>query len=128
MLRPAEIVAAEMAATRDGAEVFTLPSGIASKDDFFDVARTVFPLNPPLGRDDDNWEALRDSIWSGLDDLGDVSVVIIWPDPWMLADFDPEAGAIAAEILSELPEDLADAELTEGRERAVTTILGTRGV
>jgi len=55
-------------------------------------------------------------------------VVIIWPDPWMLADFDPEAGAIAPEILSELPEDLGSAEFTGGRTIAVTTILGTPGV
>ena len=127
MLRPAEIVGAEMAATRDGAQVFTLPSGIASKEDFFDVARSVFPLNPPLARDHDNWDALRDSVWGGLDDLDATHVVVIWPDPWMLADLDPEAGAIAAEILSELPA-LADAELTDGQPKAVTTILGTPGV
>jgi hypothetical protein len=121
MLRPAEIVGAEMAATREGAAVFSLPSGIASKDVFFDSARSVFPMNPPLARDHENWDALTDSLRGGLDDLDARQVVIVWPDPWLLAEFDAEAGRIATEILSRLPEDLAPTH-------ALTTILGTPGV
>ena len=118
ILRPAEIVRAQMAATREGAEVFALPSGIASKADFFDVARTVFPLAPPLGRDVDDWNALADSVRGAVANAAAPQVVIVWPDPWLLADGDDEAGRIAVEMLSAFP----------GDGRAVTTILGARGV
>ena len=129
MLRSAEIVGAEMAATREGAAVFTLPAGIASKEDFFDAVRTVFPLNPRLARGVENWDALKDSLEGGLAfDVEASSVVIVWPDPWLLTEFDREAGPIAVAILSELPEQLADPEAKVGRTKAVTTILGTPGV
>ena len=72
---------------------------------------------------------MNDSLWGGLRYLeAGTSVVLIWPDPWLLADFDPEAAEIAAEILSGLPEDLRDPETSPGIVKAVTTILGTRGV
>jgi hypothetical protein len=115
MLRPAEIVGAEMAATREGAAVFTLPAGIASGEDFFDAARTVFPLEPPLGRESESWDELSESL-RGLSGLG--VVVVIWPDPWLLEDFDPETGRAAVELLSGLGADSA----------SLTTILGTRGM
>jgi hypothetical protein len=116
MLRPAEIVGAEMAATREGAAVFTLPAGIASGEDFFDAARTVFPLEPPLSRESESWDELSESLRRGLSGLG--VVVVIWPDPWLLEDFDPEAGRAAVELLSGLGADSA----------SLTTILGTRGI
>ena len=117
MLRPAEIVGAEMAATREGAAVFALPTGIAGKDDFFDAARASFPMHPPLALDADSWEELGESLRQGLIDLVSTAVVI-WPDPWLLEDFEPETARVAVELLSELANDLP----------GVTTILGTRGI
>ena len=129
MLRPAEIVGAEMAATRAGAAVFTLPSGIASKEDFFDAARTVFPLNPRLERGVESWNALIESLQGGLAlDVEASSVAIVWSDPWLLTDLDRQAGLIAVQILSELPEHLADPVANDGHTKGVTTILGTPGV
>jgi hypothetical protein len=116
MLRQAEIVGAEMAATREGAEVFTLPSGIAAQEDFFDAARTVFPLEPPLARESTSWEDLSASLRQGL--AGSGVVVLIWSDPWLLEEFDAEAGRAAVELLSALANE------SEG----VTAILGTRGI
>ena len=116
MLRPAEIVGAEMAATRAGAAVFTLPAGIAGSEDFFDAARSVFPLEPQLSRESRSWDELSDALRRGLSGLG--VVVVIWPDPWLLEDFDAEAGRTAVELLSALGAESA----------SVTTILGTRGI
>ena len=128
ILRRAEIVGAQMAATREGAAVLALPDGIASKPDFFDAARSLFPLDPPLVRGEDSWDALTDSLRGGLLGVDAEWIVIVWPDPWMLADGDREAGRVAVEILSDLPVELADPEITGGHTKAVTTILGAHGV
>jgi hypothetical protein len=117
MLRSAEIVGAEMAASREGAEVFSLPPGIASEEVFFDAAKVAFPLSPPLDRETNDWEALRASLARGIADRR-ATVVLVWADPWLLEEFDPDAARLAVQLLSGLATDLAD----------VTTLLGTRGV
>jgi len=117
MLRSAEIVGAELAASREGAEVFSLPPGIASEEVFFDAAKAAFPLSPPLDRETNDWEALRASLGRGIADRR-ATVVLVWPDPWLLEDFDPDAARLAVAMLSALPDELA----------SVTTIFGTRGV
>ncbi len=98
-------------AHRDGKRVFCLPAHISSKAQFFDAVRATFPLDPPL-HGHHSWDALADSLWSGLDGLQEEDIVIVWRDarPMQMqaaADF-----AIALDILHDLPGMLADVGLT----------------
>ncbi len=54
-------------------------SRIEDAETFFLIATDVLPLDPPLtlgGRV--NWDALSDSMWGGLDRLGEPRVAIVW--------------------------------------------------
>lgn len=52
-------------------------SRIRSTQDFFALANQCLPLDPPLGAGL-RWDALADSLWSGIDALATPRVVIVW--------------------------------------------------
>jgi hypothetical protein len=97
----------------DGARVFVLPETIHDKRSFFDAAQSL-PLNPPLVRHRDNWDALSDSIWGGIGDVASDRVGIVWPSASVMARSDPEGYAVAIDVLAGLPASLADPALTAG--------------
>lgn len=108
----------------DQTRVYRLRTGITSKSDFFDAACEELPMNPPLMRVKDSWDALNDSLGGGLLDLDEPSIVIAWEDPDALAAADPESGRIAVEILSALPRDLLNPKINAGFPKRVTVLLG----
>lgn len=61
-----------------GWRVFVLPSDIRNKPEFFDAVRAVLPLAPPLHPNDENWDALNDSLWAGLHSLHTPGNIIVW--------------------------------------------------
>jgi hypothetical protein len=124
-LRPADLETAASAEARAGATVFRLPSGITSKAGFFDGICGSLPLDPPLMRVTDVWDALHDSLSGGLMEVDEPRIVIVWHDSETLIQADPDAGRIALEILSELPRTLCDADLTAGCTKEVVVLLGT---
>jgi hypothetical protein len=93
-----------------GWRVYIVPDGVDGKHQFFDAMVATFPLDPPLSRERDSWDALYDSLFGGLDALPDTQVAILWPEPLALADGDPAAYEIAVSILAALTQDLSDPE------------------
>jgi Barstar (barnase inhibitor) len=108
----------------EATKVCTLPLGIASKSEFFDAACDVLPMNPPLMRITDSWDALDDSLGGGLLDVEEPWIAIAWEDPDALAAADPESGRIAVEILSALPLDLLSPKFNAGITKRVVVLLG----
>ncbi|MEM7246152.1 MAG: barstar family protein [Acidobacteriota bacterium] len=76
---------------------------------FFEEVRRVLPLDPPLsGRV--SWDALVDSLGSGLDGLGERHVAIRWTAVDAMASADPAAFEMAVRCLTGLAEDMASEE------------------
>ncbi|MFB6632170.1 hypothetical protein ACFCWY_19955 [Streptomyces sp. NPDC056362] len=106
-------------ATRQGVPVFTLTTaGRTDKEAFFGAVQETLPLDPALGPHL-VWDALSDSVWSGLHELKSPRVVIVWPDA------QPVAGAegdfwIALEILCDVIAGLAEVRYTGGRPTQVS--------
>jgi hypothetical protein len=105
-----------------GNRVFLLPSGIKDKRAFFEGVRKALPLDPPVVGDH-SWDALSDSLWSGLDGVDASGIAIIWPGSAEMANAQPEDFEIAKSILSDLTESLADAEVTIGNPKQVVVVL-----
>jgi hypothetical protein len=93
--------------------IFRLPRFLASKKEFFEGVRGVFPLDPPL-EGALSWDALDDSLWGGLDSLKDDRIVIVWPDASHMRAYAPDEYAIATNVLAELPGLLSDSKVTAG--------------
>ncbi|MCX7290471.1 barstar family protein [Janthinobacterium sp.] len=98
-------------AQSDGKRVFCFPRHISSKAQFFDGVRAAFPLDPPL-HGYHSWDALADSLWSGLEGLQEEDIVIVWRDSRHMQMQAEEDFAIALDILHDLPGALADVALT----------------
>jgi hypothetical protein len=98
---------------REGWRIFRLPGSLASKDEFFEGIRQSLPLDPPL-QSNRSWDALSDSLWSGLDNLKEGKIVIVWPDTSRMKALAPEAFSIATSVLMDLISTLADEKTTLG--------------
>jgi hypothetical protein len=98
---------------REGWRIFRLPSSLASRDEFFEGIRQSLPLDPPL-QSNRSWDALSDSLWSGLDNLKERKIVIVWPDASRMKALAPEAFSIATSVLMDLISTLADEKTTLG--------------
>ena len=59
------------------ARTYVLDQTVAGVEGLFRAVKIALPLDPPLPGERD-WEALADSLWSGLDALGEVDVRIVW--------------------------------------------------
>lgn len=90
-----------------GYRIFKLPKNIQSKDDFFNGIRKVLPLDPPL-ISNKSWDALDDSLWSGLDSLPENNILIIWPSVYPIKNTDTKSFMIINEIFKNLPKSLAE--------------------
>ncbi|WP_174970177.1 barstar family protein [Burkholderia lata] len=91
--------------------VIFLPIEIASENQFYDAIRSTCPLDPPL-YSNRSWDALADSMWSGLDELEQEKIVIFWPNSDRMKAAEPEAFAIATDILTDLCTSLTDPNVT----------------
>ncbi|RQZ04825.1 hypothetical protein DIE15_36320 [Burkholderia sp. Bp9031] len=94
--------------------VIFLPEKIASKNQFFDAIRDNCPLDPPL-QSNRSWDALADSLWSGLDEVDNEKIVIFWPDSERMIAAEPDASAIATDIFADLCVSLADPSATASK-------------
>ncbi len=106
----------------EGWTVLVLPPGITGRDSFFGGIRAACPLDPPLVRND-NWDALSDSLWNGIDELEDSQVAILWPDSTAMATAAPLDFGTAREILSGIAESLGDSNVTVGRPTLLAVVL-----
>lgn len=114
-VRPGEAEWIVVSGRLGGVPTYVLRTGAgAGRDAFFDAIRRTFPLDPPLVSNR-SWDALADSLFGGLCDVGAHSVRVVWPDAH---DWSPEAGRdldIALEILDDMARTLAEPEYTDGR-------------
>ncbi|WP_083266162.1 barstar family protein [Burkholderia lata] len=106
---------------RDNWLIIFLPAGVASKEQFFDAIRSTCPLDPPLSSSR-NWDALADSLLMGLDEMEQERVAIFWPDSDRLKTVEPEAFAIATDILVDLCVTLADPDVTVSRPTTLVVV------
>lgn len=98
-----------------GGRVFSIAGEDYSKDGFFESVRRGLPLAPPPPlQSNRSWDALADSLWAGLDDIQENLIVILWKNARELERGAPEDFAVASSILKDLPELLANAEITAG--------------
>jgi hypothetical protein len=125
-VKEVDVLASRSALQDDGFEVFVIPEGVESKSTFFDAVRDTFPLDPPLeGRD--VWDALDDSLSSGLLDLEARKIAVVWPDAHRFEVADPAEYEIARDILGSLAGPLSHGEWTnDGEPKEITVVLGTR--
>jgi hypothetical protein len=86
---------------REGWRVFDLPTGIVDERSLFEAVRRSLPLDPPLGRFRDVWDAMSDSIFGGLAALDAERVAVIWPNAAQMAEQSPDEFSIAKEVLAD---------------------------
>jgi hypothetical protein len=102
--------------------VYVLPEGITDKRSFFEAVRSTMPLDPTV-HGEEKWDAISDSLWSGLDALDAHKIAIIWPDSGTMAEQAPDDFNIARAILADITDSLADTEATVGRPKEVMAVL-----
>jgi hypothetical protein len=106
-----------------GWKVFEIDGNIVhDKYSFFVNIRTVLPLDPPL-ISNNNWDALSDSLWGGIDALDDYKIVIIWKDAHQMAVVSGSDYNTAIEILADLSMSLGNPEYTDGNPKEVCIII-----
>ena len=118
---------ADVEATRrrleaSGWRVFVLPERMTDRRAFFDGVRSTIPLDPPV-LSDEKWDALSDSLWSGLDGLDADRVAVIWPGSMTMAELAPQDFQVAQEILADIAGSLADSETTGAEPTQVIVVL-----
>lgn len=102
--------------------VFVLPEAMIDGRGFFQGVRSTLPLDPPV-LSDDNWNALSDSLWNGVDSLDVDRVALIWPESDTMAELAPEDFRVAQELLADIASSLADRDATAGEPTKFTVIL-----
>ena len=88
---------------------------------FFDAVRASLPLNPPIFSSD-NWDALSDSIWNGLDESDTNRILIVRSNSDRLKE-SPKDFETALYVLQDITETIASPELTVGRPKELTVLL-----
>ncbi|WP_175779412.1 barstar family protein [Burkholderia anthina] len=91
-----------------------MTEGIASKSQFYDAIRSNCPLVSPL-HSNRSWNALADSLWSGLDEVQEEKIAVFWPNSCHLKAAEPDAYAIATDIFTDLSVLLAYPRVTVSR-------------
>ncbi|SRR6266496_3603997 len=107
-----------------GTRVFALPSGVHDKKSLFLAVRQALPLDPPLTGDRDNWDALEDSLWSGLHSVREPNILIVWLDASEMFRASPKDFETAAAILEDIAITLDDPKVTNGPVKKVAVVLG----
>jgi len=109
-------------ARRQGVTAYALPAaGVADYIAFFDWVRQALPLDPPIQRAG-SWDALKDSLWSGLFYSDAQRFVIIWPNSEAMLPADDRETALF--ILGDVATNLADSDVTRGRPKELCILVG----
>jgi hypothetical protein len=103
----------------EGWVVFVLPSDISDKAALFEAMRTILPMDPPLVGSR-SWDALSDSLWGGIDQLGEERVAIIWPKAQLkpVSDLDTALAVLEGVALS-----LSDPKATDENPKEVSVVV-----
>lgn len=122
-LGPSDLEAVLGAARSGGWTLFELDgSEIVDCKSFFDRAREILPMAPPL-LGSHSWDALSDSVWGGLYELDTKKLLVVWRDANQMASRARSDYDIAIEILNDLARDMGSAKDTGGKPKRVCIIL-----
>jgi hypothetical protein len=111
-------------ARKEGRAAYVLPStGVVNRESFFEAVRATLPLDPPLVGSR-SWDALSDSLWSGLNAIGEKRIVIVWPNSTTMRRSAADDYDLAWNILADVAATLADPKATNGNPKEVTILLG----
>lgn len=119
MIDQSEVDAIASDAEKEDAVVFWVDTNGASDGScLFSAVRNVVPLDPPM-HSSWNWDALTDSLWSGLDQCWYETIVIIWLGAGCLKTSAPRDYMIAVEMFTHVADTLADMHFTAGDTKMV---------
>jgi hypothetical protein len=103
-----------------GAAIYRFSTkGATGRSAFFGTIRHTLPLDPPLVGSR-SWDALSDSLWSGLHETSDNSIAIFWGDSSDFKDASSSDYSIALEILNDITGSLTDQSITNGRPKQIS--------
>lgn len=112
MIDPQDVDRIVRQASDEGALLYVIDTtqGV-NRRSFFNTVRKNLPLDPPLAGDR-SWEALADSLWSGLDSADSAVIVIVWKGSADMRNVAPCDFRTAVSIFSDLALSLANPEVT----------------
>lgn len=90
--------------------------------ELFREFKQKLPLDPPISGNV-NWDAFTDSLWSGINDLENDLVALVWRDAWKLRQADNPSFEIAQEVLSTVACQLTAGAYGASRRKVVRVIL-----
>ncbi|WP_293765983.1 barstar family protein [uncultured Aquitalea sp.] len=93
-----------------------------SKDTFCNGVRATLPLDPPLASNH-SWDAINDSLWSGLELLPEEKLLIIWRTASEMRAHDIHNFKIACDTLEDLPKYICDSKKREGKEASLAIVV-----
>lgn len=122
-VQPAEVVAAKASFKSEGWKIYELDGlEIRDKQSFFEAVRSVVPLDPPLASNR-SWDALSDSLSSGLMETPEQQVAIIWSESARMAARDPQQYDIAIQVLEDIVALCGDDEVTDNNPKRVVVVV-----
>ena len=98
----------------EGWVIFRLSDRISNVEEFFDAIRAEIPLDPPV-KTTGHWDALADSLWSGLFSLGEGRLVIVWPGAGIMERADGVGFQMAESVFREIANTLSSPRYTGNR-------------
>ncbi len=105
--------------------MFFLSSGVGGgQDAFFEAVRASVPLDPPL-MSNRKWDALSDSLFGGLAELGADRILLVWTDLAEMVAAAPGEAEIALEVLTDVADTLAEPKYTQGQPVLLTVLTST---
>ena len=114
------------AALASGSLIYEMPPGISDRPSFFDAARAIFPLDPPvLGSA--SWDALSDSLWEGLVNLQQTQIAIFWFDTELMFLESRSEFETAVLVFGDVSKNLSDPVATVGNPKNLLVVLQTPG-
>lgn len=115
----AELASAVHVGSTMGAAIFSLSThGAATLADFFDAVRANLPLDPPVVGST-SWDALSDSLWEGIHEVGAAIVLITWTGAADLQRASPKDYETAMSVFRDLISTLGNETYTAGEPQEV---------
>ena len=89
---------------------------IVDSESFFRSILTRLPLNPPLWGPAVVWDAFKDSLLGGIDDIADKEshIAIVWKDTEKMMEHDPRGFALAISCFEQIVRNVAIEEYDVG--------------
>lgn len=104
--------------------VLVIPKGVVDKRSFFAAVRDSLPFDPPLESQILSWDALEDSLWSGLCALEETNLAIVWSDAGEMRSCCSAEFEVAKSTLESIATTLAQPQHTRYSVKHLVIVLG----